>query len=56
MKYQELDSIQRANYWALMVLVKYFEDFVEEDHPQRDLYAKSVFMLQTNLHIELFTD
>tara|TARA_B100000424_G_C22780426_1_gene419693 strand:- start:463 stop:633 length:171 start_codon:yes stop_codon:yes gene_type:complete len=56
MKYNELDSTQRANYWALMSLVQYFHDFVEEDDPKRELYAKSVVILQTNLHIELFTD
>ena len=56
MKYKELDSKQRANYWALMVLVHFFQDFVPEDHPERETYAKSVHMLQTNLNIELFTD
>ena len=55
-KYRELDSIQRANYWALMNLVSTFRDVLGDDHPDRIQFVKSVSILETNLNIELFTD
>ena len=55
-KYRELDSIQRANYWALMHLVSTFHDYLGEDHPERIHFVKSISILENNLNIELFTD
>ena len=56
MKYQTLDSKQRANYWALMGLVDLFHQYLGEDHPQAVHFIKSVVILESNLNLELFTD
>ena len=55
-KYRELDSKQRANYWALMNLVSTFRDVLGDDHPDRIHFVKSISILEKNLNIELFTD
>ena len=67
-KYRELDSKERANYWALMNLLHIYQDVWEDyqdgwneghsklDDPTMVQIAKSVSILETNLNIELFTD
>ena len=39
MKYQTLDSKQRANYWALMNLIDLFHQYLGEDHPQANNFC-----------------
>ncbi len=56
MKYQTLDSKQRANYWALMNLIDLFHQYLGEDHPQANNFCTDVSILESNLNLELFTD
>ena len=56
MKYQTLDSKQRANYWALMNLIDLFHQYLGEDHPQAQEFCSDVAILESNLNLELFTD
>ncbi len=55
-KYRELDSKERANYWAFMNIVSTFRNVLGDYHPDRIQFVKSVSILETNLNIELFTD
>ena len=56
MKYRNLNSIQRANYWAMMGLVDIFYDLIDKDPTRIPDFMRSMNILETNLKIELFTD
>ena len=56
MKYRNLNSIQRANYWAMMGLVDIFYDLIDKDPTRVPDFMRSMNILETNLKIELFTD
>ena len=55
MKYKELDSIQRSNYWSLISLIDIFHTELGEHHPRVPEFFESMRILETNLNIELFT-
>ena len=56
MKYQDLDSKQRANYWALISLLEIIQSEIGEREQLKNLLFQSVNILQTNLSLELYTD
>ena len=56
MKYKELDSIQRANYWSLMMILEITDIELGENHPLTDHIWNSVRVLSRNLKLELYTD
>ena len=56
MKYQDLDSKQRANYWALTFLLDIMREELGEDNPLTSHLVHCVYILETNLSLELYTD
>jgi len=55
-KYRELDSRERANYWALMNIVSTFNHVFGRNSNDKLAFLKSIDILSTNLNIELFSD
>ena len=56
MKYKDLDSKQRANYWSLMMLLEIIRKEIGEDNPILKHLLHSISILETNLGIELYSD
>ena len=57
MKYQELSSVQRSNYWALTSIVDVMHEIgLEDENPLTKQFFEAMNVLETNLKIELYTD
>ena len=56
MKYKDLDSKQKAEYWALTSLLEIIQVEIGEKKHLKDFLYHCINILQTNLDLELYTD
>ena len=56
MKYKDLDSKQKANYWALTYLLDIMREELGEENPLISTLVHNISVLETNLDLELYTD
>lgn len=56
MKYKDLDSKQKANYWALTYLLDIMREELGEENPLTKHLVHCISVLETNLNLELYSD
>ena len=56
MKYKELNSRQKANYWALTYLLDIMREELGAENPLTKTLVHCISVLETNLNLELYSD
>ena len=56
MKYKDLNSKQRANYWALTSLLEIIQSEIGDKKHLKDFLFHIIKILSTNLDLELYTE
>ena len=57
-KYEDLDSISRANYWNLMLIAENLHELCNGSHRETAITKeaeKSIYQLAVNLKLELYS-
>ena len=56
MKYNDLDSKQKSNYWALTYLLDILREELGDENPLTNNLFDCIALLEKNLGLELYTD
>ena len=56
MKYKDLDTKQKANYWALHFLLDIIREELGVENPLTKTLIHCISVLETNLNLELYSD